>query len=285
MNFILWVDGAEHGPYDSESLQNSIQAGEISPKVLARLDTGKDWKPLESFLPKPKPESSSQVPLLAKSKALKTAAIIIASLLCLGAVIVGVRHAAAVNKVEAENEKKAAGNAVAAEAVAELKKIESAVEAGINFPEYSRRVLDAKVSVDAILERLPEDHPIHEQLAKTMRAYIAARNLWGLIIRKGGTDGGVYLKEDDRQDYEDYGDAFAQDGYFVISHVRIIWAYASAWLTVMDAIVKPSARATGLRDGTPAHPSFGNLSRESTRASKAEYPLCRGRYSAKAVHS
>lgn len=52
MNIILWDKGSENGPHDAEKLRKSIHAGEISPKILARLETGKDWKPLEMLLPK-----------------------------------------------------------------------------------------------------------------------------------------------------------------------------------------------------------------------------------------
>ena len=51
MNFILWHDGKENGPYDLATLERSIQAGEIPPQILARLETGTDWKPLRELIP------------------------------------------------------------------------------------------------------------------------------------------------------------------------------------------------------------------------------------------
>lgn len=55
MNFILWHKGKECGPYDADSLRNSIQSGDVSPQILARLEDGKDWKPLELLMPKEAP--------------------------------------------------------------------------------------------------------------------------------------------------------------------------------------------------------------------------------------
>jgi len=70
MNLILWRDGQELGPYDLQTVENSIQQGDISPKMLARLDTGRDWKPLEMLIPKktpPPPTPSPETPLPTRS--------------------------------------------------------------------------------------------------------------------------------------------------------------------------------------------------------------------------
>ena len=50
MNFTLWQDGQEYGPYDLDSVEASIESGDLSPQTLARIEEGSDWKPLETLL-------------------------------------------------------------------------------------------------------------------------------------------------------------------------------------------------------------------------------------------
>lgn len=50
MNFTLWQDGQEYGPYDLDSVEASIESGDLSPETLARIEEGSDWKPLEVLL-------------------------------------------------------------------------------------------------------------------------------------------------------------------------------------------------------------------------------------------
>ena len=50
MNFTLWQDGQEYGPYDLDSVEASIASGDLNPETLARIEEGSDWKPLEKLL-------------------------------------------------------------------------------------------------------------------------------------------------------------------------------------------------------------------------------------------
>lgn len=52
MQFILWDKGSENGPHSLASVLDSIQRGKVSPKILARRDTGGNWQPLDTLLPK-----------------------------------------------------------------------------------------------------------------------------------------------------------------------------------------------------------------------------------------
>jgi hypothetical protein len=85
MNYILWVDGAEHGPYDTETLQNFVQTGDVLPKTLARLESETEWKALDSFLPKQSAENAS-IPVSATTQNTPK----IAALAVIGILVVGV---------------------------------------------------------------------------------------------------------------------------------------------------------------------------------------------------
>lgn len=50
MNYFLWHDGKERGPYDEATIENSVNDGSISPKTLGRRETDTNWEPIESVL-------------------------------------------------------------------------------------------------------------------------------------------------------------------------------------------------------------------------------------------
>jgi hypothetical protein len=62
MKFILWNNGKESTPYDAAALERLISRGEVNPKCLARLESGKDWKPLELLIKKDAPAPAQSPP-------------------------------------------------------------------------------------------------------------------------------------------------------------------------------------------------------------------------------
>ncbi len=57
MQYFLWTDGAEHGPYDEAAVRAAIDEGQLSPTTLARHVSRKGWKELIEFFPPPKKQS------------------------------------------------------------------------------------------------------------------------------------------------------------------------------------------------------------------------------------
>ena len=53
MNYFLWNEGKELGPYDEASVRESMKDGGIPPKTLGRQESETEWKPIESLLPSP----------------------------------------------------------------------------------------------------------------------------------------------------------------------------------------------------------------------------------------
>ncbi|MEI8234258.1 MAG: DUF4339 domain-containing protein [Verrucomicrobiota bacterium] len=53
MNYFLWHEGKEFGPYDEASVKESLETGSISAGTLGRRETETGWKPIESLLPPP----------------------------------------------------------------------------------------------------------------------------------------------------------------------------------------------------------------------------------------
>lgn len=234
MNFILWHNGKELGPYDADALRNSIQSGEVSPKILARHESGTDWKPLELLLPQPHVEKARRpVPW----RKLRTIGIVCAiALLAVGGNS-GFRKWQESKVEKARLAEKQARYAILAAAVAELKKIESMTQAGVNYAEYSRRVLDCKINLDGILNKLPSDDAPRKTLEGSMRAYIAARNLWGEIITHGGRDEYIELTDKRREEFAEYP-RLLESTVLAMPHVQILWSvYAGLPLQVVNAVV------------------------------------------------
>jgi hypothetical protein len=69
------------------------------------------------------------------------------------------------------------------EALDALRGLKSVTEAGLNFPEYSSRVLDAKVKVDRYMDIAKADDPLRAKIATTMRIHTIAVSVWEFKIR------------------------------------------------------------------------------------------------------
>ena len=71
--------------------------------------------------------------------------------------------------------------------IRKLKALQSTTEAGVNIREYSNRVLDTKVEVDEVVERLTSHAPAQPLLAllkETMDYYVIAMNAWAGSLSK-----------------------------------------------------------------------------------------------------
>ena len=50
MNYYLWIDGQEHGPYTLEQILAAVADGSISPSQTARTEDSSEWKPLQDIV-------------------------------------------------------------------------------------------------------------------------------------------------------------------------------------------------------------------------------------------
>jgi hypothetical protein len=71
----------------------------------------------------------------------------------------------------------------AADAVSALRGLNSVTEAGINFRDYSTRLLDAKVKVDQYLTHAPKSTAT-QRMITILQMYVLARMAWGATITK-----------------------------------------------------------------------------------------------------
>jgi len=49
--YILWIDGAEHGPYTIEQIKAAVSGGTINPQQTARTESSAEWLPLSQIAP------------------------------------------------------------------------------------------------------------------------------------------------------------------------------------------------------------------------------------------
>jgi hypothetical protein len=49
MNYYLWINGKEQGPYTLEQIQQALDRGDITPQQTARTDESANWEPLEQI--------------------------------------------------------------------------------------------------------------------------------------------------------------------------------------------------------------------------------------------
>jgi hypothetical protein len=65
----------------------------------------------------------------------------------------------------------------ATDALKALRKMAGAAQMGINFQEYSSRMIDAKADVDESLAQLP-DGEVKKEIALALQAYVDAKTIW-----------------------------------------------------------------------------------------------------------
>jgi hypothetical protein len=62
-------------------------------------------------------------------------------------------------------------------ALKSLRKMAGAAQMGINFQEYSSRIIDAKADVDESLAQLPNGE-VKKEIALALQAYVDAKTIW-----------------------------------------------------------------------------------------------------------
>lgn len=62
MNYYLWIDGQEQGPYTLEHIQESVTRGDIAPNATARTETATNWDVLRNIAPLILKAEATQVP-------------------------------------------------------------------------------------------------------------------------------------------------------------------------------------------------------------------------------
>jgi len=114
-------------------------------------------------------------------------------------------------------------------ALKELRKLNSVTEAGLNYQEYQKRVLDAKGEIDSQLLDIPSGQ-VKDALKKSLDAYVDGRDFWGEAISrdKGGF---CYFSKEYAQRFSKYGEVIHQtaDGSWIseTNMVKLFWLHAS----------------------------------------------------------
>jgi hypothetical protein len=70
------------------------------------------------------------------------------------------------------------------EALLALKGLQSVTTAGVNYTEYSRRVLDTKVQVDRFLDTSGGDPELRQSIREAMDLYLLASDAWNAKVMK-----------------------------------------------------------------------------------------------------
>jgi hypothetical protein len=112
---------------------------------------------------------------------------------------------------------------LAGEALQALEALQSVTSSGVNYQEYARRVLDAKVKVDQYLKSPgQDDQRVRSAIGMAMRCYEVASQAWNLKI--AGTAGSVFR----------HVDIYMVIGRFVREELRECPAMRE-WLSANDA--------------------------------------------------
>lgn len=105
----------------------------------------------------------------------------------------------------------------------ELRKLGSVAAAGINYRNYSSRVLDAKAEVDHHMAGISDDQ-IRESLQKSMEAYVDCSNYWNKAIQPGAS---AMLTEAEEKQFSRY---FSKKQIIAVdAAVPLFWSYATEY--------------------------------------------------------
>jgi len=129
-----------------------------------------------------------------------------------------------------------------------LQGLRSVTEAGLNYVEYSRRILDGKVQVDRYVNAKAGDIELRKKMAEAMEFYLFAGDAWNAKIRKEydgiGSDPRVdlcpLLRElRDRARGGEYISVEQARGISVAVGVSTIWSCASAKIREVEETLSP----------------------------------------------
>ena len=73
----------------------------------------------------------------------------------------------------------------AAEALKSLRKLTAATDVGVNFQDYSRRVIDVKAEVEDLLPKIA-DYYVRNEIKSAMDAYADASSAWNFAVQNRG---------------------------------------------------------------------------------------------------
>jgi hypothetical protein len=108
-----------------------------------------------------------------------------------------------------------------------LKKLHSATEAGLSYSDYSKRVVDAKVEIDGVVDEITEVR-VKKGIRESLQAFLDAREFWQIAIRDSDRHGILYLSEGDKRRFSQYEIVYSSDGTFTTKEsVASFWRYGT----------------------------------------------------------
>ena len=125
----------------------------------------------------------------------------------------------------------------AKKAMRELKKMDSVIEMGINYPNYTKTLLETKPAFDEAMTDVPEGN-LKVALATTMKAYIDAGTFWNIYVTRESEFGFVRFEDEEREKFKDYKIPWDSGSYAKAETVREFWAFATVSLAVAEELIK-----------------------------------------------
>ena len=157
------------------------------------------------------------------------------------------------------------------EALDALKALQSVTAAGVDYKEYSSRVLDAKVKVDRFLESAPPDSATRGAIAKSIRFYILASTAWNGRVNSGleqfpavGRDP-LLQQCDEAQDVlrkyvqhrradESFGKGYTDGLTIAISGLPALWSCAAREIAAAENATAPASTPVPVSSPNAEHP-------------------------------
>jgi len=151
-------------------------------------------------------------------------------------------------QLEAEIKKLKSGDEsldAAKKATRELKKINSVIEMGVNYANYTKTLLDAKPAFDEAMENI-SDEKLKMALKTTMQAFIDAEKFWNICITKQANDEGwIYFSPEQQNQFKVYKLQWkfypnVWEGYLAgnQSMIQEIWKFANISLALSEQLSK-----------------------------------------------
>jgi hypothetical protein len=125
-----------------------------------------------------------------------------------------------------------------------LKSLQSVTKAGVNLGEYSRRVNDAAIEIDAFLDKYKgaEQQGVLTEVREVMKLYSLASRAWSGAIARSW----VSVTDEDLQRCHALREEFAimyphpgGPGYLLTESARKLWSCADERLTKVEDLIKP----------------------------------------------
>ena len=123
---------------------------------------------------------------------------------------------AACQKVEVQNATPAPHDAALQDGLDELTRLQSYTQVGVNYQQYSDRVLTAKGNIDVDLQR-SSDEPAKDQIERAVSFYITALDMWKVRIDSNNT----FVEDFTQQEWSRGSSAIAEASKFAFSNAAI----------------------------------------------------------------